>query len=177
MPVGINQWRAGIAGRPILIIFEVPNGPAMPVAELSLCALLYFAYMYLFICSSALTLPLSLFVSFLWSHLAALAVVVKAPVASSKTPDVSLIFAKITSHTVVNLWLAFSLFIELPKLYKYIFIYSKAYSRKILCLMQHILFALLIGTALEILLVGGSTPLQPVTFMWRHSSKSWPRDQ
>ena len=103
MPVGISQWRAGIAGHRSWFMSKVPKSLEIPVVKISFCALQYFAYMYLFICSSVLSLPLCLVVSFFWTHLAAIVV----PANSPKSADVSLIFATINSHVIVYLWLAF----------------------------------------------------------------------
>ena len=85
MPVGISQWRAGIAGRRSWFMSKVPKGLEIPVVGISFCALQYFAYMYLFICSSVLSLPLSLVVSFLGTHLAEIVV----PATPPKSTDVS----------------------------------------------------------------------------------------
>ena len=154
MPVGINQWRAGITGHRTWFMSKVPMGLETPVIEISYCALQYFAYMYLFIYLSVLSLPLSLVVSFFWTHLALV-----VPATPPKSADVSLIFAKINLHLIVYLWLAFSLFMELTKLRKNILIYSKAYPRNALCSAQHFLFAFLIGTALEIFQIGACSPI------------------
>ena len=172
MPVGINQWRAGIAGRRSLVMSKIPKGLEIPVVGISLCALQYFVYMYLFICSSILALPLSLVVCFFWTHLAAIVV----PATTPKSTDVSRIFAKIYSHVIVYLWLAFSLFIKLPKLCKNILflqqgvptessVFSTAYSFYSSCWDPTIDFS---GWWVQ--------PIQPAAFMWRYSSKSWPRN-
>ena len=62
MPVGVIGWRAGIASGNSRLIVKVPF--RIPVISLFYASLKTYAYMYLFVLISVLTLPILAFISF-----------------------------------------------------------------------------------------------------------------
>ncbi len=62
MPIGINEWRAGIALRLKLVPVVSKFIPVESILVSMLCS---FAYLYLLMCLSMVTLPLSLMINYL----------------------------------------------------------------------------------------------------------------
>ena len=156
MPVGTSEWRAGIAGHKVLTVSKARY--AIPVFEIISCILSYFAYLYFIILLSVETLPFSLLISFVWSHICTITpCLISCPV--TEIPDIRYILAKVNAQATLRLCVVMSLFLELVKCCNHIILHKNVYAKKISMVLQHVLFALLIGTGLQMLQLGQRYPI------------------
>ena len=143
MPIGVNEWRAGISKCRVLIIKR--DGRVLPISEMVLQILGCLAYLYLFIWISVFTAPLSGVVVWLWSHF--------FPMASG-SPSTIYVLSHLNSFSLIYLHFVFSYILD--TLSSRI---DKVHVKKLIFIMQNIVYAMLISICLENLQLGSSYPL------------------
>ena len=140
MPIGINEWRAGIALRfrlvPVVTKF-------IPVESILVSVLCSFAYLYLVIWLSALTLPLSLMIDSLLNIL---------PQHLSiwlGTQGISRIYMQITSYAINTVYFVICLLLHISNMRFKSKVNFNCLVKTVSAIFPHLLYALLLGVVTD----------------------------
>ena len=161
MPIGINEWRAGIALRfrlvPVVSKF-------IPVESMLVTVLCSFAYLYLLICLSVVTFPLSLMIDSLLNTLP------RSLSIGLGTQGIRRTYVQITSYAITTVYFAFYLLLHISDTR---FTSQLKLNRRIKTVSEifpHFLYALLLGAVIDsiylfpldiLLLLSGDIELNP----------------
>ena len=143
MPIGVNEWRAGISKCRVLIIKRYDR--VLPITEMVLQTLGCLAYLYLFIWISVFTAPLSGVVVWLWSHFVPM---------TSESPSTIYVLSRLNSLLLIHLHFVFNYILN--TLSSGI---DKVHVKKLIFIVESIVYTMLISICLENLQLGSSYPL------------------
>ena len=147
MPIGVNEWRAGIANYKSCIVRNALYNP--PIVEMALSISLCLAYLYLFIWTTVITAPFCIFIVWFWS-------------CGTPVDTASLDFIFVLAHANVFvlkvLYLMISRLMDLAITRTNTFLTSRLYRKKVLKTLQGIMYAFLIGSTLECCSFGRNYP-------------------
>ena len=104
MPIGVNEWRAGISKCRVLIIKRYDR--VLPITEIVLQTLGCLFYLYLFIWISVFTAPLSGVVVWLWSQFVPM---------TSKSPSTFFVLFHLNSFSLLYLHFVFNYILDTLK--------------------------------------------------------------
>ena len=134
MPVGINEWRAGIVR--YKCCFKSHAQLRVPVFEILSSICYSFAYLYLFIFISALTIPCSVLCTSLFFFLAAHGIDISwayvSSTVKSELQDPVQNFVNLTSYVLAIGFFLFSFLFDLLNTITYLLVKCSAYQRKAL---------------------------------------------
>ena len=126
MPIGINEWRAGISKFRVLIIRRDDR-----VLSMVLQTLRCMAYLYLFMWISVFTAPLSGVFVWLWSHFVPM---------SSESPSSIYVLSHLNSFSLIHLHFVFNYILD--TLNSGI---DKVHVKKLIFIVQSIVYTMLIS--------------------------------
>ena len=147
MPIGINEWRAGIANYKSLFVQNALYNT--PIVEIALSISLCLACLYLFIWTSVITAPFCMFIAPFWSC---------GTPADAGSSDFSFVLVHANAFVLKQLHLIIFRSIDLAITRTNTFLTNKHCRKKVLKTLQDITFALLITSSLECLDFGKNYP-------------------
>ena len=149
MPIGVNEWRAGISKCRALIIKR--DDCKLPVTEMVLQTLGCLAYLYLFMWILVFTAPLSGVVVWLWSHFVPM---------TSESPSTIYVLSHLNSFSLIHLHLLFNYLLDTLNS-----VIDKVHVQKLIFIVQNIVYTMLISICLENLRLGSGYPLSILLFL------------
>ena len=138
MPIGVNEWRAGIANHKSCVVQNALY--KTPIVEMTLFVSLCLAYLYLFIWISVITVPFCSFFVCFWSCC--------TPV-DAESLDFIFVLAHANVFVLKVLYVMIFRSIDFAKARTNTFLSSKHCRKKVLKTLQDVMFAFLIGSTLE----------------------------
>ena len=133
MPLGINEWRAGISKCTVLIIKR--DECKLPITEMVLQTLGCLAYLYLFMWISVFTAPLSGVVVWLWSHFVPM---------TSESPSTIYVISHLNSFSLIHLHLLFNYILDTLNSRM-----DKVHVKTLIFILQNIVYTMLLCICLE----------------------------
>ena len=157
MPVVIEQWRAGIAWR---TQYQSRCCLNTNIAELIVCSVISFVYLYLLTWISIVMVPCSLLIAILLDPFPLHILLPSTNLLMRfKSKDSFYIYTTTTSYVLATAWFVFLWLHQLPKSVTESTWKFQTYCKYVLSRLHYSLLALLIGKLLGYTIVGANSPL------------------